>query len=260
MTRRRSKKKQKSPLSGVVWLAAVILLVLWVINSPGFSFLLPGNQYFAPEDFARRGGQITYLAGEAEQGIDVSYYQGEIDWQAVRESGISFAFVRVGYRSSEDGTIHEDEMARKNLTGAAAAGVKVGAYFFSQAVNDREAAEEAEFTLALLKEFQTELPVVYDWEPYNGDRTDGMTRDDLTRCVYAFCDTVELAGYDSMVYFNRDLSRTLLDVTRLSRYEVWFAMYEDYPRPPCKIDYWQYTDEGTVPGITGKVDKNLYFP
>ena len=240
-------------------LLTVIPLLLIVLSNKGD--LLPDINPYRPEDFVSENGFMTCLSTESVPGIDVSYYQGEIDWQQVREAGIEFAFVRLGYRRSGDGVLGEDEMARKNLREAADAGLKVGAYFFSQAITAEEAREEAEFALSILGECSLDLPLAYDWETVEGSvRTANMTRQTLTDCVEAFCSEVEKAGYDSLVYFNRDLSKTLLDVRKLGDRSVWFAMYDTYPDAPCKPDYWQYTDQGVVPGIEGPVDLNIYLP
>lgn len=218
------------------------------------------NPYKA-EDFVMENGFMTCLTTEGVPGIDVSSYQGEIDWQQVREAGIEFTFVRIGYRRAKDGSLGEDEMAKLNLQGASEAGIKVGAYFFSQATSAEEATEEAELALEILQEFPLDLPLAYDWEPVSGsERTNGMTRQQLTQCMETFCSTVEGAGYETMVYFNRELARTLLDATKLNGRQVWFAMYDDYPDAPCKPDYWQYSDKGKIPGIEGNVDLNIYLP
>lgn len=261
MTKDPDAKSTRRPIGWLVGLillliVPLVMLILW--KPPGQQ--IPANPYRA-EDFTTENGYMTCLTADSVPGIDVSYYQGQIDWEQVRQSGIDFAFIRVGYRHSRDGTVSEDGLAKKNLEGAAAAGLKVGAYFFSQAVTPEEAVEEAECALEVLKEYKLDLPVAYDWERVREDgRTQGMTRQTLTQCIEAFCGTVEGAGYETMVYFNRDLSQTLLDVSKLSDTPVWFAMYGSYPDAPCKPDYWQYTDQGTVPGIDGYVDLNLYLP
>lgn len=252
------KRRRRPLLRLVLLLAALFFLAMFLLDR--WCLMDQPNPY-GPEDFVSKDGYLTCLSTESVPGIDVSYYQGQIDWQKVRQSGIEFAFIRVGYRSSVDGVIYEDEMARRNLREAAEAGVKVGAYFFSQALSPQEAVEEARFAIDVLKEYKLDLPLVYDWETVEGsNRTDGMTRETLTNCVRAFCMAVETAGYDSMVYFNRDLSQSLLDVKKLYGIPMWFAMYDTYPDAPCKPDYWQYSDKGKVPGIKGEVDLNLYLP
>lgn len=261
--KRKSGKEQEK--RSFVWallallLLTVVPLLLMVLVNQGI--LLPDINPYGPEDFVMENGWMTCLTTDSMPGIDVSYYQGEIDWQQVREAGVEFAFVRLGYRRSADGTLGEDEMARKNLRKAADAGLKVGAYFFSQALSPEEAREEAKFALTVLEDFPLDLPLAYDWETVEGsERTAHMTRKTLTDCVEAFCSEVERAGYETMVYFNRNLSQTLLDVRKLGGRSVWFAMYDTYPDAPCKPDYWQYTDQGTIPGVEGYVDLNLYLP
>lgn len=240
-------------------LLAVIPLLLMVLSNRGG--LLPYINPYRPEDFVSENGFMTCLTTASTPGIDVSYYQGKIDWQQVREAGIEFAFVRLGFRRAADGVLGEDEMARKNLREASEAGLKVGAYFFSQAITVEEAREEAQLALTILDTVSLDLPVAFDWEPVEGSqRTADMTRGLLTDCMEAFCSQIEEAGYQTMVYFNRDLSKSLLDVRELGNRPVWFAMYDTYPDAPCKPDYWQYTDQGQVPGIEGYVDLNLYLP
>ena len=194
-------------------------------------------------------------------GIDVSSHQGEIDWQAVADSGVRFAFVRLGYRGYDSGTIHVDSNARQNLEGARAAGLQVGAYFFSQALTGEEALEEAELALEVLGEFKLDLPLVYDWEFVSKDaRTGAMTPQELLACVHSFCGEVEAAGYGPMLYFNRELARTLLDLDRVKQYPFWLASYTEELNFSHEVRFWQYTDQGSVPGIEGNVDLDVYFP
>lgn len=208
---------------------------------------------------------IARLLGPGEPdrvpGIDVSSHQGAIDWQAVADSGVEFAMVRLGYRSMGDGSLHEDARARENLAGARAAGLKVGAYFFSQAVDPREAAQEAAFALDILAGDSLDLPLAYDWEHTGEDnRAGGMEPDGLTACVHAFCGAVEAAGYQSMVYFNQELSQTLLDLEEIRQYPFWYARYGEKMDLKRKVLLWQYSDQGTVPGISENVDLNWWYP
>lgn len=221
----------------------------------------PANPY-GPVDFMQEeSGEMTFLSGEAVKGIDVSTWQGAIDWQQVRDSGVDFVMIRVGGRGTESGALYEDDMCRTYYEGAKAAGLKVGVYFFSQSITVEEAVEEAEYTLDIVKDWELEMPVVYDWE-YIGDgaRTDYMDARLLTDMVKAFCDTVRNAGYDPMVYFGRSHSANLLHLEELTDYGFWLAMYNPIMDYPYQIDIWQYTETGTVPGISGNVDLNLWFP
>lgn len=261
MAKRKQKNKQLAVVGFLAGLGLLLLVPLALTLFLDHKPLLPQINPYRAEDFVYENGRMTCLSTQSVPGIDVSRYQGEIDWQQVRQSGIEFAFIRVGYRSAKDGLLYEDEMARRNLKEAAAVGLKVGAYFFSQSVSPEDAVEEAKFAINILKDYHLDLPLTYDWETVSENpRIQGMTRQTLTDCIQAFCKEVEAAGYDSMVYFNKDLSQTLLDVRKLSDTSVWFAMYDTYPDAPCKPDYWQYTDQGTVPGIEGDVDLNLYLP
>lgn len=238
-------KKQKKAVKQ--WLLALILGVLVLT---GLAFGLKDRK---PENLPPAADPIP--------GIDVSSHQGVIDWPAVAESGVEFAMIRLGYRSYRDGGLYIDEQAAYNLTEARAAGLKVGAYFFSQALNEEEAAEEAAFALEILGGVELDLPLAYDWEHVAGStRTGAMDQETLTACVKSFCGAAEAGGYEPMVYFNLDLSRTLLDVDAVAGYEVWFAQYADAPELDAPFRIWQYSDQGQLAGITEKVDLNWYYP
>lgn len=194
-------------------------------------------------------------------GIDVSSHQGQIDWEQVAASGVEFAMIRLGYRGYDTGSLHIDERAAENLAGARAAGLKIGAYFFSQAVDADEARQEAELALEILDGMALDMPLTYDWEYVSGDaRTGDVTAQTLEQCVYVFCGAVEAAGYSPMVYFNRDLSQTRLDLRKVRQYPFWLALYEQELAFPYEVAIWQYTDQGRVPGIEGDVDLNWYYP
>ena len=218
----------------------------------------PKNLY-TPDDFEMKDGYLTCKTPGSRLGIDVSRYQGEIDWEAVRNAGVEFVFVRVGLRSAHDGLLYEDPRARENLTGARAAGLQVGAYFFSQAFTNEEARAEADFAIDILKDYPLDLPVAFNWETVDGKNYE-ITTDSLTAITKTFCTAIEEAGYQSMVYFNKDHARRFFDVDALSDYKIWYAQYVDCPEITCKPEYWQYTDQGEIPGIAEKVDINLYLP
>lgn len=198
----------------------------------------------------------------ARQGIDVSAYQGEIDWQQVADSGVEFAMIRCGYRGYGKGTVKEDEQFRANVTGALDAGLEIGVYFFSQAINTWEAREEAAFVLEAIGDYPITYPVVFDWEPIDGvssARTNGLSAEAITDCAGIFCDLVEQAGYDPAIYFNQDLGYLSYQLDVLEERDFWLAEYNPRPSFYYHFDLWQYTHKGSVPGIEGSVDLNLDF-
>lgn len=221
----------------------------------------PEPNPYGPEDFQYDGKYLTCLAGESVLGIDVSSHQQKIDFQAVADAGIRFVMIRVGYRGYETGDLVADKFAQENYRNAKAAGLQVGAYFFSQATSVEEASEEALFFLAAIKDWQLDMPVVYDWEYISTEaRTGNMTSRQVTDCTLTFCDAVAKKGYQPMVYFNPHQAREFLFLEELTQYPFWLAMYTDRMEYAYKVDMWQYTDSGQVPGISGNVDINLYFP
>lgn len=230
-------------------------------STEGTTFPPPTENVFTPKDFAYEGDYLTCLTDESVLGIDVSKYQGEIDWQQVKSAGMEFVMIRVGYRGYGGGQLCEDPQAQANYRGAKEAGLKVGAYFFSQAISREEAAEEARYAMEIMADWELEMPLVYDWECLEDTyRTVGVDARLLTDCTKVFCDTVEDAGYDSMVYFNPEQSRKQMYLEELTQYGFWLAMYSDRMDYPYKVDMWQYTNAGKVPGIDGNVDINLFFP
>ena len=195
-------------------------------------------------------------------GIDVSRHQGDIDWEAVKADGIEFAFLRAGYRGyGWKGTLNEDSTFRANLKGALDAGLDVGVYFFSQAITEEEALEEAEYALSLLDGAELTLPIVYDPEFILNDdaRNDGTGREEFTRFTRIFCERVREAGYDAMIYCNILWESDFLDMAALGDLPVWYAGYENVPRTPYHFDFWQYNENGKVKGIEGGVDMDLQF-
>ena len=196
-------------------------------------------------------------------GIDVSEFQGEdIDWKQVRESGIEFVIIRLGYRAyGETGELVLDDMFDRNMQGALDAGLDVGVYFFSQAITPGEAVEEAEFVLEHVRGYEIDGPIVYDTEEIKGDtaRTDNNTRQEFTNYCKVFCDTIEQAGYDPMIYANMKWMAFTLDMEQLADYDFWYADYHDVPQCPYEYEVWQYSETGAVPGINANVDLNVWF-
>ena len=200
--------------------------------------------------------------GHSIPGIDVSAFQGKIDWQKVADSGIEFAMIRLGYRGyGQKGTLVEDEYAQDNLKGAREAGLELGAYFFSQATTIEEVDEEIAYMLEILGDTELDMPIVFDWE-YISDtaRTAHVDAPALTEMTLHFCSVMEENGYEPMIYFNWHQSSTLLYLSELEDYPFWLALYTDRMTYPYKIEMWQYTCTGRVPGITGDVDINVFLP
>lgn len=218
------------------------------------------NSYF--EKF--EDGEIVYTKEDkvvSVKGIDVSKYQGEIDWEKVAKDGVEYAIIRIGYRGYGTGAIILDENAIKNLDGATKAGIDVGVYFFSQAVTKAEAVEEAEFVLENIKKYDITYPVVFDTEDVYGEdaRADLLDKKDRTDIAVAFCDTIEKAGYTPAVYSNLKWFNLALDLSKLEKYDKWYAYYDDNIYFPYEIAMWQYSESGKVSGIEGPVDMNISF-
>ncbi|MBP3707019.1 MAG: RICIN domain-containing protein [Clostridia bacterium] len=210
---------------------------------------------------------------EIKVGIDVSRYQGVIDWNKVKKDGIDYAMIRAGFRGyGESGSLNEDTMFEQNVKGARAAGLDVGVYFFSQARNYDEGVKEAEYTINLIKKFDITYPVAFDTEqsssPTNTGRADNISVQDRTDATKGFCSTIEKAGYKTLIYASPYWLNNYLDMNQLSQYKIWLANYtgatQENPlaKPSSyKGQYvmWQYTDCGTINGIDGGVDCNIFF-
>lgn len=202
-------------------------------------------------------GKMELIEGE-HFGIDVSKWNKEIDWEKVKADGVEFAIIRVGYRGSSTGALVEDPYFRKNIEGAQKAGVPVGIYFFTQAVTAVEAVEEASMAIELCKEYQLNYPVFIDTEGAGGNgRADGLDKESRTVVCEAFCQTVENAGYGAGVYASRNWYYNNVAVERLEDYTIWVAEYRSEPLYNRTYDIWQYTSNGSVDGIEGRVDLNL---
>ena len=221
------------------------------------------------EEFAVSDDGVVDYTGtrcRVEQGVDVSYFQGEIDWAAVAASGISFAYIRAGYRGYVDGGIHADERFAENAQNARAAGLEIGLYFFSQAIDPDEAAEEARWLLEAASGLDVTLPLGYDWEAqvsYDEDevRTDGMLGSEITACAAAFCGVIREAGRTPILYANRWQGYYDYDLSQLSDAELWISAPGSWDDFYYAHAIWQYTYEGSVPGISTRVDRNLrYLP
>lgn len=212
-----------------------------------------------------KGLKYYYENGELASytGIDVSSFNGYIDFDAVKNYGIDFVIVRLGGRGyGEEGVVFEDDYALRNLSEARKAGLMVGAYFFSQAVSAEEAVEEANFCLNLLDGFYLDYPLVFDWETIDSaenPRTENISAETLTQCAKAFCDTVNEAGYIPCLYTDSKKAYMKFDLSKLNGVDIWYAFYNDEPDMYYNYMMWQYSCTGYVDGIEGDVDLNICF-
>lgn len=196
-------------------------------------------------------------------GIDVSKHQGEIDWTKVKTSGVKFAMIRCGYRGYTEGGLNEDVQFLNNIKGAYKNGIKVGLYFYSSAINENEAIEEANFVLNLINKYGVgsyiTYPIVIDVEDFEGTRNYSLSVQERTNIVKKFCNTIKNAGYKPMVYSYTYFLEEKLYMDQLSNYDTWIADYYGntwYNRP---YTIWQYTDKGNINGIQGNVDLNYSY-
>ncbi|MCD8067778.1 MAG: hypothetical protein LUE87_02580, partial [Lachnospiraceae bacterium] len=217
--------------------------------------VLQGIEYTFDSEGALQGSAGTL-------GIDVSSHNGSIDWSAVANSGVSFAIIRCGYRGYGSGVLVEDSRFRANIQGAINAGVKVGVYFFSQAISSTEAVEEASMVLQLVSGYSLSYPIYIDVEYSNSShdgRADSLSVSERTAIVKAFCQTVVNSGYSAGIYANKTWLTSFLDMSQLSSYKVWLAQYAAAPTYSGSFHMWQYSATGSIGGISGNVDLNLWY-
>ena len=205
--------------------------------------------------------ELQFDKGSAKLGIDVSKWNQEIDWEAVKNAGIEFAIIRCGYRGASTGALVIDPRYKENIEGAISAGIPVGVYFFTQALDEVEAVEEASMVIRLIEDYDVDYPVFLDSESAGGrGRADGLDSDERTKAHRAFLQTIEAAGYETGVYASRNWLNDRIDMTRLSDYRIWLAEYAEAPTYDAHYYHmWQYTSKGTVDGISTNVDLNLCY-
>lgn len=204
--------------------------------------------------------ELQFQKGNAKLGIDVSKWNKEIDWQAVKEEGIEFAIIRCGYRGAASGALVIDPMYEENIKGAIDAGIPVGVYFFTQAINEVEAVEEASMVIRLIEDYDVDYPVFLDGESAGGKgRADMLDAEERTNVHEAFLETVSAAGYETGIYASKNWLNDRINMTDLSTYKTWLAEYADVPSYDEYYHMWQYTSKGTVDGIETQVDLNLCY-
>lgn len=247
---------------------SAFLLVLALLCVLGLASCGGGQQsYVSPytwSNLKNENGRFSYYKDgqlTSRTGIDVSAHQGAIDWGAVASDGVEFAMIRVGNRGYTEGNLYLDGRFYANLEGAKRAGLQVGVYFFSQAINESEAREEAAFVLDCLQGVRLDYPVVFDHELVSDSqaRANDVSRDEMTKIAAVFCTRMQEAGYAPMVYGNKqDIAR--FDLKSLGQVDVWFAEYgAAVPSGQFDFTMWQYTNAGTVAGVSTSVDMNIHF-
>lgn len=248
----------------------------YIVSESGYKYTgwqtINGNVYYYDKNGNKVTGEqiiqgVTYkftddgilkMDNGSTMGIDVSKWNGTIDWNAVKNSGVSFVIIRCGYRGSTSGVLVEDPKFKSNIQGAQAAGLKVGVYFFTQAVNEVEAVEEASMVLGLIRNYSISYPVFIDTEKSGGrgDRIDKATR---TAVCVAFCETIKSGGYTPGVYASKSWYNDNLSYGSISGYKIWLAQYASQPTFSNRYDIWQHSEKGSISGISGKVDLNISY-
>lgn len=224
----------------------------WKKNTYDYANLVSKNDLL---HYYSDGKQVSYL------GVDLSKYQKQVDFSAIQSEGIDFCMLRVGSRGYETGKIQEDEKFQEFLAGAEAVNMPVGLYFFSQAVTEAEAIEEANFVLSKIGEHKISYPIAYDMEFIENDnsRIETLTRDEKTRIAVAFLTRIEEAGYTGMLYGNKEWLLKRIDLTKFEPFDIWLTQEDNIPDYPYTYSMWQYTRQGEVYGIDGYVDLNISF-
>lgn len=233
---------------------------IWITELDGVPVNKLDNNNFSADSNLKYYNENGKAA--SSEGIDISSYSGNIDWKKVKESGIDFAMIRVGGRGyGEKGEMYTDERALEYINGAKAEGIKVGAYFFSQAVSTEEAIEEADYVKSVLGDIKLDYPVAYDWEIIKDDdaRTDSVSASQATECARAFCDRVKELGYTPILYSPSRELYFKYDLSRLADIDIWYCEYANVPTFYYEFSMWQYSATGTIDGIEGAVDLNICF-
>lgn len=224
----------------------------WKKNTYDFTNLVSKNNLL---HYYSDGKQISYL------GVDLSKYQKQVDFAAIQKEGIDFCMIRVGARGYETGTIQEDEKYQEFMKGAKEVDMPVGLYFFSQAVNEAEAIEEADFVISRIGDYKISYPIAFDMEFIENDtsRVETLTKNEKTKIALAFLNRIETAGFTGMLYGNKEWLLTRIDLSKFDKFDIWLTEDDDIPDYPYVYSMWQYTRQGEVYGIEGYVDLNVSF-
>ena len=262
----------RAEASAIVWRlrSAVVLGTRQTVRYASRDFEVasgvPLNRY-DKSLFSGEGKTMTYAEPGVTvlRGVDISRWQEAVDWNALAAEGVDFAILRVGGRLQNSGNIFEDARFAQSFSGAKAAGLRVGVYFYSQAIDVAEALEEADYVLSRLRGRDVDGPVVFDWESAGSDNPEGRSNDIpvsvVCDCAVAFCERVRDAGYAPMVYMNTYDGYLKYDLTRLAGYDIWYAGQYNGSFPTFVYDFqmWQYTSSAQLNGVDGGVDMDLWF-
>lgn len=231
----------------------------WVLISP----YLPKHDYDYTKLVMQSDLMSYYVDGRLTSyvGVDVSKYQDYIDFVKVKKAGIDFVMIRVGARGYSSGQIAMDDYFLENIKRATDAGLEIGLYFCSQAITEEEAEEEAQLVLSSIGDYEVRYPIAFDMESVPNDtaRTDTLSREEKTKIAKAFLDAVADAGYNPMLYGNKEWLIKKVDLSKLTDYDIWLSQPGDLPDYPYKFSMWQYSTTASVDGIAGYANLNISF-
>lgn len=233
----------------------------WVLISP---YLIKNTYDFTKmEDkaglkrYMENGKKVSYV------GVDISKQTGSVNFTGLKAAGVDYVMIRLGGRGYTTGQITLDENFKENIEGAIAEGLDVGIYFYSQAISQDEAVQEANFVLQNLEPYRGNIkyPVAFDMEFVANDeaRIDGLSREDRTNIAISFLESVKAAGYIPMLYGDKEWLIMEVDLTKLQNYDVWLTQEADIPDYPYQYAMWQYSSVGVVNGIKGDANLNICF-
>ncbi|MDE6944942.1 MAG: glycoside hydrolase family 25 protein [Lachnospiraceae bacterium] len=207
--------------------------------------------------YMENGKKISYV------GVDLSKQNGDVNFNSMKAAGVDYVMIRLGGRGYSTGQISLDENFKKNIEGAAAAGLDIGVYFYSQAISQEEALQEVNFVIQNLESYRASVkyPIAFDMEFVANDtaRIDSLTKDEKTNIATSFLESVKAAGYVPMLYGDKEWLLKEIDLARLQSYDVWLVQEQELPDYPYQFTMWQYSTEGVVNGVTGDANLNISF-
>lgn len=194
---------------------------------------------------------------ETVNGIDVSGWQGTVNWEEVKESGVDFVMLRVGSRKLVSGEVVDDSTFPRNASECNRLGIPIGVYFYSAAKTELEVLEEATFVLNIIKDYKITYPVAYDMEDFGQFRLTNVSDERFNYNALIFLNYFKSHGYNGMLYANKSALENHWNLSRFENYKIWLAHYIGTTSYDGPYDMWQYSDMGKVNGITGNVDLNV---